>query len=102
MPHIPTLAKGGIINSPTIAMLGEYANAASNPEIAAPESTLRSIVNDGNEGLIATFIQVGRQLMATIEDKDLSVTIGDDVIAASAARGNKSYFNRTGTNLITV
>lgn len=102
IPHIPKLAKGGIIDSPTIAMLGEYSNARNNPEIAAPESTLRDIMTEGNGDLIATFIQVGRQLMATIEDKNLSVTIGDDVIAASAARGNRSYFNRTGTNLITV
>lgn len=39
----PKLAAGGVITKPTFAMLGEYPGASSNPEIAAPESKLRSI-----------------------------------------------------------
>ena len=38
---IPRLASGGVLEQPTLAMMGEYAGARNNPEIAAPQSTLR-------------------------------------------------------------
>lgn len=41
VPQIPRLAKGGIIDSPTIAMMGEYSGARSNPEIATPQNVLK-------------------------------------------------------------
>lgn len=37
---IPRLAKGGVIDQPTLALMGEYGGAKSNPEIAAPQSVL--------------------------------------------------------------
>lgn len=40
-PQIPMLANGGVIRQPTLAMLGEYGGAGSDPEIAAPQSLLR-------------------------------------------------------------
>lgn len=43
---LPMLASGGIIKSPTIAMIGEYAGASSNPEIVTPESLMRQIVRE--------------------------------------------------------
>lgn len=99
---MPYLANGGVIDNPTLAMLGEYSGAKNNPEIAAPESTLRAIMSEGNEDLISTVIQVSRQLIAAIDDKDLNISIGDDVIANAAANGNRKYYNRTGRNLITI
>lgn len=102
IPQIPMLAKGGIINTPTVAMLGEYSNARTNPEIAAPQSVIREIVSQGNDDVINVLIQIGRQIISTIEDKDLEVSIGDDVIASSAARGNRSYYNRTGKSLLAI
>ena len=43
---IPALASGGVISGPTLALLGEYPGAGSNPEIAAPESKLRNIFRE--------------------------------------------------------
>ncbi|MBR5022366.1 MAG: hypothetical protein IKY18_04105 [Oscillospiraceae bacterium] len=40
-PQIPMLANGGVITQPTLAMMGEYPGAKSNPEIAAPKSLLQ-------------------------------------------------------------
>lgn len=37
---LPRLAKGGIIDSPTIALMGEYAGVKSNPEIVTPENKM--------------------------------------------------------------
>lgn len=52
LPRIPMLANGGVIGQPTLAMMGEYAGAASNPEIAAPESKLRDIFSQQLQPLI--------------------------------------------------
>lgn len=37
---LPRLAKGGIINSPTIALIGEYSGARNNPEIVTPQNIM--------------------------------------------------------------
>jgi len=37
---LPRLAKGGIIDSPTIAMVGEYSGAKRNPEIVTPQNVM--------------------------------------------------------------
>lgn len=100
VPSIPYLAKGGIINSPTLAMVGEYAGAMANPEIVTPQNLLRDIIDEGNTELANVYIQIGRQIISAIENKDLEVSIGDDAIAKSAARGNQAYYMRTGQQLI--
>ena len=46
IPKIPELANGGVINQPTVAMMGEYAGARHDPEIASKESELKSIFSD--------------------------------------------------------
>jgi tape measure domain-containing protein len=44
------LAQGGIIRKPTMALMGEYPGAATNPEIVAPESKLRAIFRENAGG----------------------------------------------------
>ena len=39
--ELPRLASGAVIQQPTLAMMGEYAGARSNPEIVSPQSTMR-------------------------------------------------------------
>ena len=96
---IPRLASGGVLSTPTIAQLGEYPGARSNPEIAAPSSMLRDIVDNSNGELASVFAQVGRQIIAAIDQKDLEVSIGDTTIAKAAARGNRSWQLQTGNSL---
>lgn len=62
----PKLAAGGVITKPTFAMLGEYPGASSNPEIAAPESKLRSIFR-AEQGVSQT------QLVSEIKGDNLYV-----------------------------
>lgn len=97
--QIPYLANGGVIDSPTVAMLGEYANAKNNPEIAAPQSLIQAIIDNSNGDVISANSQFARQIIAAIENKDFFIQIGDDTIAASAQRGNKNYQRRTGQPL---
>ena len=99
---IPYLARGGVLTSPTAAIMGEYAGARSNPEIATPQSLMYETIQKANGDLIGAFAVMTRQIIATIEQKDLSVNIGDEQVARSAQRGNSAYYNRTGKALLTI
>ncbi len=43
---VPALAAGGVIDRPTLALVGEYAGAGSNPEIVTPENKLTNVFTD--------------------------------------------------------
>lgn len=96
---IPLLANGGVITKPTVAMMGEYAGATQNPEIVAPQSILRETIENSNNNVVNALIQQTRQLLTALENIDMNVSIGDDVIAQSAQRGNQAYQKRTGKPL---
>lgn len=38
-------AKGGVVSGPTVALIGEYAGASTNPEVVAPLDRLRSLIS---------------------------------------------------------
>lgn len=44
---IPAFADGGIVSGPTLAQVGEYRNASSNPEVIAPLSKLQNMMGGG-------------------------------------------------------
>ena len=96
---IPRLAGGGVLTTPTVAQLGEYPGAHSNPEIAAPQSMLKETMDASNSELASVFVQVGRQIIEAIAQKDLEVQIGDTTIAKAAQRGNRQYQLATGQSL---
>ena len=98
--QIPKLAKGGVIEKPTVALMGEYAGASNNPEIATPQKLLEQIINKSNDNVVNALIQQTRQLLDALENVDMSVSIGDDVIARSAQRGNMAYKRMTGKPLL--
>ena len=100
IPLIPRLEKGGVLTSPTIAMMGEYAGAYQNPEIVTPQNILRETIDASNGNLVSAFYQMCQQVIQAIDGVDMSVSIGDDVIAQSAKRGNDAYRKRTGYALI--
>ena len=100
IPLIPRLEKGGVLTSPTIAMMGEYAGAYHNPEIVTPQNILRETIDASNGNLVSAFYQMCQQVIQAIDGVDMSVSIGDDVIAQSTKRGNDAYRKRTGHALI--
>ena len=99
---MPLLAKGGVLTAPTPAWLGEYAGAKSNPEIATPQSLMYETIQKANGDLVSAFATMTRQVIAAIENKDMTVRIGDEAIARSAQRGNSAYKSRTGKALLTI
>ena len=48
---LPKFAMGGIAYGPTLGLFGEYAGAASNPEVVAPLDRLPSLLGDGWAGI---------------------------------------------------
>lgn len=50
MASIPKFAEGGLVYGNTIAQVGEYAGASTNPEVIAPLSKLRDILADTQQG----------------------------------------------------
>lgn len=98
-PKIPYLANGGVITQPTMAMMGEYAGAYNNPEIVTPQALLQEIIYASNSNIVDALIQQTRQLLVGLEQMNMEVCIGDDVIAQSAQRGNQAYKRRTGRPL---
>ena len=100
--NIPKLARGGVITSPTVAMMGEYTGARSNPEIVAPQSLLKEIISSENGEMVDALYQIATQIISAIQDVDMSVSIGDDQIAQAANRGNNNYRKRTGKPLFSI
>lgn len=98
LPRVPYLAQGGLISDRTLAMVGEYPGAHTNPEIVSPSNMMRDIVAEGNDDLADVMIQIGGQIVNAIVNKETSISIGDDVISAAAARGAKNFKMRTGRN----
>ena len=97
-PQIPMLANGAVITQPTLAMMGEYAGAGTNPEIVAPQSTIEETVagvierfvasivsainNGGHIGLMHEQIELLELLIQTVQ----GIKVGDEVIGRAAAR----------------
>lgn len=66
-PNIQAFADGGIVSGPTLGLMGEYPNAASNPEVIAPLDKLQSMIGGGKEGYIASTQIQGRDLAIVLE-----------------------------------
>lgn len=64
------------------------------------QNKLETAFRNSNSDIISTLIQTTQQLIQAIKDKDTSLSIGDDVIANAAARGNNEYRRRTGKPLL--
>ncbi|ADI25346.1 TMP repeat-containing protein [Geobacillus sp. C56-T3] len=74
IPNIPRLATGGVVDEPTLAIVGDA--GAGNPEIVAPQRMLRSIIreelqNSGAQGaeqiqVVVPVVLDGREIMRVV------------------------------------
>ena len=67
-PQIPMLARGGVIRQPTLAMMGEHSGAASNPEIAAPQSVLHNLLASAMADNTDTLLSGFEELLAVLRE----------------------------------
>ena len=87
-PQIPLLAKGGVIKQPTLAMMGEYPGAGSNPEIAAPQSAIAEAVASANGDVVDAILQAAKEIIDAIQENG-GVTIGDETLGRAVDRYNR-------------
>jgi hypothetical protein len=66
-PQVTAFADGGIVSGPTLGLMGEYPNAASNPEVIAPLDKLKGMIGGGRDGYIASTTIQGRDLAIVLE-----------------------------------
>lgn len=69
--NIPALAKGGIAYGDTLAQVGEYANARSNPEVIAPLDKLQSLISGISKEDTQTIIKLLKRIAE--QDNELAL-----------------------------
>lgn len=74
---IPAFASGGIVSGPTLAQVGEYRNASSNPEVIAPLNKLRDMIGGGQTV----------QVVGTISGNDILISSERAAIDRGRLRG---------------
>ena len=99
---IPALANGGVISSPTIAQIGEYAGANSNPEIVSPQSIMRDTVQQANSGVINAIFAIGNQITKAVDDKDMDVYMDADKVTRQVTKRQDTIKRQQGTSLVTI
>ena len=72
--NTPTFASGNVATSPTFALFGEYPNAAQNPEVTAPQSTIYETVVAANGEMVAALYQMASMIVQAIEDNSVEVS----------------------------
>lgn len=64
--NIPELANGGVVTRPTMAMIGEYSGANSNPEIVSPENKMREVFVESMLPLVQAVVNGDQQVISAI------------------------------------
>ena len=96
IPQIPMLASGGVIRQPTLAMMGEYAGAGSDPEIAAPQSAIGEAVAAANGDVVDAVLTAAQQIIDAIRENGGGVVLSDAVIGRAVRRYNSRQAVITG------
>ena len=78
---VTPFANGGLLYGPTLALMGEYAGAKSNPEVVAPLDKLKSLI--GDSGAVA-----GVRMETRVRGRDIVVALA-----------NETRINRKRTNI---
>ncbi len=68
IPKISPMASGGIVSGPTLAYVGEYAGARNNPEVVAPLSKLRGMLeSDSQANVVSVLYEIADRLENAID-----------------------------------
>lgn len=98
-PQIPMLARGGVIRQPTLAMMGEYSGAASNPEIAAPQSVLQNLLTNAMTENTDTLLSGFEELLAVLREileAIYGIELTDDDVGRAVQRWQRKQTIATG------
>lgn len=78
---VTPFANGGLVYGPTLALMGEYGGASSNPEVIAPLDKLKSLIGDTGGGFSG-------RLEARLRGRDIVIALA-----------NETRINRKKTNI---
>lgn len=78
---VTPFANGGLVYGPTLALMGEYGGASSNPEVIAPLDKLKSLIGDTGGGF-------NGRLEARLKGRDIVIALA-----------NETRINRKKTNI---
>ena len=98
-PLIPKLAKGGLATAPTLAMVGDNRNAKTDPEVIAPLSKLKGMLDNGSDSEIVSLLKEILALLRNINPEFVGM-VDSDVLYKCIVKKNKSNTNRTGVNAL--
>jgi len=98
IPQIPALAQGGIVDQPTLAMVGDNRHSA---EAITPIDKLQGMISaamsqtGGNADMLKAFNRI-IALLEILSDTDLQVIVGNEAIEDYAVRRQKRRNTRAG------
>lgn len=86
-------SSGGIVSAPTLALVGDNRNASVDPEVIAPLSKLESMIaGDNNKELVGVL----NAILDTLENKQMSISIGETEFGRVASKAINSYSRKIG------
>lgn len=94
--QIPKLAGGGMVSSPTLAMIGDNKNAYSDPEVVSPLSKLQDMIDKSISNAIGSSRGNGGG------DATVILKIGEIEFGRAAIRSINSVHRQTGMTLLTI
>ena len=99
---VPQLASGGVIDRPTVAMMGEYAGASNNPEIVSPVSILKQTFENANNPMLNLILSAISRVDDTIKNKDMDVYMDATKVSRKVTKEQKALNKNAGKSLVIV
>ena len=97
---IPFLANGGVITKPTMAVMGEYSGASSNPEIATPESLMRKVFLESLLPLAQAIVSGDKEVVNAIDNlSNRPIQLNGRKVSESIYNDLQNEATRRGTTL---
>lgn len=102
IPALAALADGGVLTTPTPALVGEYPGAKRNPEIVTPQNIMRETMAEANDDVVNAIYAIGNQLTKTIEDKDTNVYMDSAKVTRKITKTQKEQAKYSSGSLVLI
>lgn len=102
IPRMRAFANGGVLNSPTVGLMGEYAGASNNPEIVTPQSLMRETMEDANASIINAIFAIGNQISKSVDDKNMDIYMDTAKVTRRITKEQAAQKKQMGTSLVMV
>ncbi len=98
IPSIPKLAQGGLVQAPTLAMVGDNKNASVDPEVVSPLSKLQDMFSVSNQAIVEVLLLI----LDAIENQSMSLDIDGEKLTRIIRDKLRVEDGRVGRNMVTV